>query len=130
MIHLDYGKNAFTFIRRSDGQALRIVARPDAFGPDDPAQQALRTRVFAGEATPEERAQFAAAQAERVQAILDAPLDRLFDVKPVAPRIPGKARVMASLPCEACGEATMETRTRRFGGRILCIPCFEAIGRN
>jgi len=82
--------------------------------------------VFAGEATPEERAQFTAAQAARMQAILDAPLDRLFDVRAVAPRIPAKARILASLTCEACGEAVMETRTRRFAGRTLCIPCFEA----
>ncbi|MDQ3401020.1 MAG: TraR/DksA C4-type zinc finger protein, partial [Chloroflexota bacterium] len=30
-----------------------------------------------------------------------------------------------SLTCEDCDESTMETRTRRFGGRTLCIPCFE-----
>ncbi|MGQ9491945.1 MAG: FmdE family protein, partial [Anaerolineae bacterium] len=120
LIHLDYGKNAFTFIRRSDSKAIRIVARPDAFGPADPVQQALRARVFAGKATPEEGAQFAAAQTARVQAILDAPLDRLFDVKPVEPCIPARARILASLPCEACGEAVMETRTRRFNGRTLC----------
>ncbi|MCX7671169.1 MAG: FmdE family protein [Anaerolineae bacterium] len=129
LIHLDYGKNAFTFIRRSDGKAIRIVARPDAFGPPDPEWPALRARVFAGEATPEEKAQFYAGQAQRTQAILDAPLDRLFDVRPVEPRIPAKARIMASLTCEACGEAVMETRTRRFGGRTLCIPCFEAAER-
>ncbi len=137
LIHLDYGKSAFTFIRRSDGKALRIVARPDAFGPPDPEWSALRARVFGGKATPEEQAQFAAAQAQRTQAILDAPLDRLFDVRPVEPRIPASppwpagqagqgARIMASLTCEECGEATMETRTRRFNGRTLCIPCFEA----
>ena len=31
--------------------------------------------------------------------------------------------------CDECGEMTMETRTRRFQGRTLCIPCFEA-GKN
>ena len=126
LIHLDYGKNAFTFIRRSDGKAIRIVARPDAFGQPDPEHQALMARVRSGEATPEEQAQFQAAQAQRVQAILDAPLSQLFDVRPAEPRIPAKARIFASLACDACGEPTMETRTRRFGGRTLCIPCFEA----
>ncbi|NIR15027.1 MAG: formylmethanofuran dehydrogenase, partial [Desulfobacterales bacterium] len=29
--------------------------------------------------------------------------------------------------CEACGEATMESRTRRFLDQTLCIPCFEAM---
>ena len=63
LIHLDYGKNAFTFIRRSDGKAIRIVARPDAFGQLNPAHQALTTRVRSSEATPGEQAQFQAAQA-------------------------------------------------------------------
>ncbi|MDZ7620494.1 MAG: TraR/DksA C4-type zinc finger protein, partial [Patescibacteria group bacterium] len=34
---------------------------------------------------------------------------------------------LESLPCDACGESTMESRTRRFGGRTLCLPCFQAV---
>ncbi|PLS78993.1 MAG: hypothetical protein CYG59_15500 [Chloroflexi bacterium] len=30
LIHRDYGKNAFTFFRHSDGRALRIITRPTA----------------------------------------------------------------------------------------------------
>jgi formylmethanofuran dehydrogenase subunit E len=47
-------------------------------------------------------------------------------VREVEPRIPARARILTSLVCDACGEMTMETRTRRFQGRTLCIPCFEA----
>lgn len=128
LIHLDYGKNAFTFIRRSDGKALRIITRPDAFGPPNPEHQALFERVRNGEATPEEQARFGALHGQRAQQVLDAPEETLFEVRPVEPVIPARARIFTSLPCDVCGEMTMETRTRRFQGRTVCIPCFQALG--
>jgi formylmethanofuran dehydrogenase subunit E len=127
LIHLDYGKSAFTFIRRSDGKAIRVLARPNAFGEPNPEHQALFARVRNGEATPEERARFQALHHQRAQQILDAPLEQLFEVRAVEPHVPKRARIFTSLTCEVCGESTMETRTRRFDGRTLCIPCFEAM---
>jgi formylmethanofuran dehydrogenase subunit E len=50
----------------------------------------------------------------------------LFEIIPAKGPIPQKARILESLICEACGEQTMESRTRRFLGKTLCIPCFEA----
>lgn len=129
LIHLDHGKNAFTFIRRSDGKALRIVTRPDAFGPPNPEHQALFERVRSGEETPEEQARFGALHGQRAQQVLDAPEEVLFEVRDVEPVIPAQARIFTSLPCDACGEMTMETRTRRFQGRTLCIPCFQELER-
>ena len=126
LIHLDYGKNAFTFIRRSDGKALRIVMRPDASGPPNPDRQTLLERVRSGAATEEEQARFDALHGRRAQQVFDAPEEALFEVREVEPRIPARARILTSLACDACGEMTMETRTRRFQGRTLCIPCFEA----
>jgi formylmethanofuran dehydrogenase subunit E len=40
--------------------------------------------------------------------------------------IPPKARNLNSLLCDACGEMMRETRARRFQGRTLRTPCFEA----
>jgi formylmethanofuran dehydrogenase subunit E len=126
LIHLDYGKNAFTFIRRSDGKALRIVTRPDALGPPNPEHWPLFERVRSGEATPEEQAHFGTLHGQRAQQVLDAPEEVLFEMREVEPRIPARARILTSLACDECGEMTMETRTRRFQGRTLCIPCFAA----
>ena len=126
LIHRDYGKNAFTFIRRSDGKALRIVARPDALGPPNPEHRALFARLRSGEATPDERARFDALHGRRAQEVLDAPEEVLFEVQDVEPHIPEKARIVTSLPCDACGEMAMETRTRNLQGQVLCIPCFRA----
>ena len=33
LIHLDHGKNAYTFVRRSAGKGIPVVARPDASEP-------------------------------------------------------------------------------------------------
>ena len=57
---------------------------------------------------------------------MESALTELFEVKTPVEPVPQKARILASLVCEACGETVMETRARHFGGQLLCIPCFEA----
>jgi formylmethanofuran dehydrogenase subunit E len=126
LIHRDYGKNAYTFIRRSDAKAVRISTKPDAWGPRDPESEALFARVRAGTAGAEERERFNAGHARRAHAILNAPIEQLYDVREVDVPVPQRARVHASVLCESCGESTMETRVRRFNGRELCQPCFDA----
>lgn len=125
LIHLDHGKNAYTFVRRSDGKAVRVSTRPGAWSTRDPEWLALFARVRAGTATPEERSTFAASQRERSERVLDVPLEELYDVREVDVAAPRPARILASVACEACGEAAMETRIRRLDGRELCLPCFE-----
>ncbi len=123
-IHLDHGKNAYTFIRRSDGKAIRIMGKPNAFG-KDPEREALMARMDAGEATAEDRRRFWELQVRRGVEILSAPEQDLFTVQEVEPVIPARARIRQSVQCEMCGETTMETRTRRIFGKVVCIPCFE-----
>lgn len=127
LIHRDFGKNAFTFIRRSDGKAIRVVTTPQAWGDPDSEHRQLFAKVREGQATPEEQARFHQLHAARARAILDAPADGLFDIKEVAERTPKKARIHNSLACEDCGEMAMETRIRKFGGKDLCLPCFEKL---
>lgn len=125
LIHRDYGKNAYTFIRRSDGKAIRIVTRPEGWPPDPPERQALFEKVRADTATPAECRRFQTLQEERSLAVLTVPEEQLFDVRAVELEMPRKARIHTSIRCESCGEPTMETRLRRFAGRQLCIPCWE-----
>ena len=127
LIHLDYGKNAFTFYRRSDGKGIRLVTRPDAFGEPDPEFESLRERLGDEDLTPEERARFWELHAARSRQILDIPLDELFELKEPEGKTPRHARVMDSVACEGCSEQVMETRTRRFEGKTLCIPCFHQL---
>jgi formylmethanofuran dehydrogenase subunit E len=126
LIHLDYGKNVFTFYRRSDKKAVRFALRPEALhDPDDDSGTPGEKRMKEG-LTPENRERLGNARDARKRRIMGTDLKTLFEVKPVQGPVPGKARILESLTCQACGESTMETRTRRFLGQTLCIPCFEA----
>jgi len=125
LIHRDYGKNAFTFFRRSDGKAIRIVTKPLAWGDPSSERRDLLAKLLSGTASEQERQRFRQIQAERTQAILSMPVDALFDIQPVNTPPPPKARLHESLVCEGCGEEVMETRVRRFSGRNLCIPCYD-----
>jgi len=125
LIHLDYGKNAFTFFRRSDGKGIRLVTRSEALDAPDPEWETLRSRLGDEDLTREERDRFHHLHEARSRQILDIPLEKLFEVKEPQGKIPSHARLMDSVICESCGEVVMETRTRRFSGKTVCIPCFN-----
>ncbi len=126
LIHLDYGKNAYTFIRRSDSKAVRVSARPGAFD-RSPEYNELSARVRENSATEEERVRFEELRANRTEDILQAPEEELYAVEELEnTEIPPMARIHNSIACAGCGELTMETRVRRLEGRDLCPACFEA----
>ena len=125
LIHLDYGKNAYTFVRRSDSKAVRVSTRPGAFD-RSPEHKALSAKVRRGDATNEEQARYKEQRAERVETILRAPEEELYAVEELEDaQIPPMARIRNSVACAGCGEPTMETRVRRLEGRELCPACSE-----
>jgi formylmethanofuran dehydrogenase subunit E len=126
LIHKDYGKNAFTFYRRRDGKAARLVARPDLYGEVGPAFRQLVQKMQKEGLTAEEEKTMQDFRERMKQHIMEADFKSLFEVKAPTEPVPQKARILSSLTCAACGEAAMESRTRRFKDQVLCIPCFEA----
>ncbi len=126
LVHRDFGKNAYTFIRRSDGKAVRISTRPGGGGPPDPEWEGLFAKVRSGTASPDERRRFGAIHQQRSESVLAAPLEQLYEVREIDVEAPKPARIHVSVECASCGEPTMETRIRRLDGRELCLPCFEA----
>ncbi|MDJ0622728.1 MAG: FmdE family protein [Desulfocapsaceae bacterium] len=106
LIHLDYGKAAFSFYDRDGTKALRLLLRPDA---------------MAGESGDEPDRQ----EIERL--LMSKPLEEIFKIEQIHGPPPRGARILASLACDSCGESTMESRTRRFAGETLCIPCFNQV---
>ena len=125
LVHHDYGKNAYTFFRRSDGRAVRVVGRPDAWQ-RDPEHQALLAEIRDASASDTERARFRELHESQSRALLALDPEDLFSVTEIDAEPPHLARVHASVPCAQCGEAAMETRVRRLAGRELCQPCFDA----
>ena len=129
LIHRDYGKNAFSFYRRSDGKGIRLVASPDVIPPGDPEREALMAKLREGTLTGEEQSRFDELQLELCRSILQAPLQSLFELKEPSGDVPRRARIHSGHICHRCGERAMETRTRLYGGEFYCIPCFEEIER-
>ena len=125
LIHRDWGKHAYTFHRRSDGRAVRILIRPDGWQ-RNPEQQELFAKLRSGQATPEERARYGELHQSESRKVLDLEPEVLFEVREVSQPPPQLARIQATMVCQRCGEGAMETRIRRLDGRDLCPPCFDA----
>ena len=125
LLFRDYGKTAYTFIRRADGRGLRIASVPRPRPEGDAEYAELRAKLEAGMATAEERAQLEELKRKRVLYILQLPEEQLFRVQEVQLPVPAPAAIRRSLVCSECGEPVMETRARLLGGQPYCIPCFE-----
>ena len=127
LIHRDYGKMAFTFFDRENGQGFRCILKPDANGDMGEALSRLSRKIAEGQANQEDEKRVQVLRQQIQERIMTADLDALFEITVARQRIPRKARVLESLVCEMCEEATMESRTRRFAGKILCQPCFDTV---
>ncbi|MGQ9554624.1 MAG: FmdE family protein [Anaerolineae bacterium] len=124
LLFRDYGKTAYTFIRRSDGRAVRVASRPRHH--EEPEGYAeLREEISAGAASAEEQERFQELHKRRALRLLDMPEEELFTVQPVQVPLPKEAQIHRSVLCEECGEPVMETRSRCLEGKSYCIPCFE-----
>ncbi|HVL07148.1 MAG TPA: FmdE family protein [Acidimicrobiales bacterium] len=124
LIHQDVGKNAYSFFRRSDGRAIRIKVRPDAWQ-RDPEHQALFAKVRSGSATDAERAKFQELHVAQSRKVLALDPDGLYSFTEIDAAPPRKARIHTNITCAECREPAMESRIRRLDGRDLCQPCFD-----
>jgi formylmethanofuran dehydrogenase subunit E len=127
LIHKDYGKNAFTFYRRRDGKATRLVLRPTIYGDTGPLMRKLHHKMQTEGLSEEEDKTWNETRGAISTRIMESDMAEVFEFKAPESSVPKKARILASLTCESCGEPVMETRTRRFNDQVLCIPCFDAV---
>jgi formylmethanofuran dehydrogenase subunit E len=125
LVFRDYGKNAYTFIRRSDGKAVRVTLRQDALSAPNPERDRLFKKVLAGEATEQEKARSQQLRDQQIEEMLALPLEVMFDTQFLDVRMPEKAQIYQSVICSGCAEKVMETRVRLLQGKPYCIPCFE-----
>lgn len=121
LIHRDYGKLAFSFFDRRNGKGLRLLFNQQARGERGGEIAALMAK---GALSATEQQRLEALRTEMQDRLMTLPADELFTIQPLDQAPPRPARVLQSLVCDDCGESTMESRTRRFAGKTLCIPCF------
>ena len=123
LVFRDHGKNAFTFVRLSDGRSVRVLALPDALPPDAEHAQ-LRQKADQGIASDAERARYVERHRARTQMILDLPEGQLFSVTTKdGPAVLVSERTQEAVNCGRCGETVMRTRSVTVEDGFLCIPC-------
>jgi formylmethanofuran dehydrogenase subunit E len=124
LIYKDFGKQVYTFFRRSTGEGFRISVVYQR--EETPEEKAVWEKFLAGDKSPKVAQKVRDIKARKVEEILSAKEERVISVQPVALPLPPKARLYPSIRCDQCGEKTMEARIIRKNGRRLCIPCSEA----
>lgn len=127
LILKDYGKMAFSFYNRRDGSGIRLVFNNSARGTMNEELTDLMDRGNRGLLSSDEQARLGRMRSEMQQRLMTLPVEEVFTAQPLTDRPPRGARVLASLECADCGERTMESRTRRFAGQTLCIPCYQKV---
>ncbi len=127
LMQRDYGKMAFTFYRKRDGKGFRLLLNHDALGAEHAESAELLKKDLEGTITPEEAERLAMLRERTRLQILDAPIESLFTRMEPNQYIPRPAKILETLICASCGEGIMESRSRRFDGKILCIPCFNKV---
>lgn len=127
LIHKDHGKMAFSFFHRPKGEGFRALLRQSIRKDIDQELGELMGKMANGTASEEEKQRAGELRRQMQERVMNAPLEEVFEVTELEALPPRPARILSSLACEACGEETMESRTRRFAGQTLCIPCFEKV---
>ena len=102
LIYRATGKQAFTFVRRDNGRAMRFYFKS--------ANKGMQRDQYQ-------------------EYILNAPLDELFDYKEVEMELLETARRFPSVTCAQCGEAVPEHKIRIQEGEPVCLPCFREYER-
>lgn len=126
LIFKDYGKQAFTFICRDSGKAVRVVLKADFnINTLDPELDKLRPKIMSGTATESETLEFRKHMNDISELMRETPAEKMFDIKHINVEIPQKARIFNSVKCSECGEMFAESRARMQSGEIVCISCYD-----
>jgi formylmethanofuran dehydrogenase subunit E len=127
LIHRDYGKIAFSFYDRENSKALRLLLRPECWGEEDPLLTRLIAENNSGNLSEEDSQKLAELRTIQTNKFMSLSLEDMFSIEELQTRPPRPPCILHSMTCEDCGEQTMESRTRRFSGKALCIPCYQKV---
>lgn len=104
LIFKDYGKPVYTIYDRRTHSAVRVV-----FDEGKVPAPILEDRD------------------EFTEWLLLAPDADVVSLEKVTVAEPEHAQIRVSVRCAFCGETVMETHTREFNGKLVCIPCAEEL---
>jgi formylmethanofuran dehydrogenase subunit E len=103
LIYRGTGKQAFSFFERTSGKSMRVY---------------LKARNEQG-----------LSRAEWQAALLESPLEEIFEFSVPSFSVPERARLFDTLICEICGEGAPEHKMRLQEGKQVCLDCFNSYDR-
>jgi formylmethanofuran dehydrogenase subunit E len=125
LILKDYGKNAYTVLKRSTGQALRFSRKKvyNYHGREQDVFRDLEAVITDGTANEQQKWHHKRLKAED---LLAQPVENVFTISAEEFKAPPYAPLARSEACSVCGEMTMATKlvASPDGGR-LCRPCSQ-----
>lgn len=101
LVHLDYGKGNYSFYNRKAQKGIRLALKKGISNYKDLSRD------------------------EKIHKLLEFEPEDVFDIHEIEFNPPGLALIDESVPCEMCGELTMENRIMIYEGNSLCIPCYK-----
>lgn len=102
LIYRGTGKMAFSFFKRDTGESIRIVYSPAKNFED---------------------------RQKKLEYIMTAPLEELFQFKKPNFQLPERARIFRTVICEICREGAPEHKIRLMDGKKVCLDCFVDYSR-
>jgi formylmethanofuran dehydrogenase subunit E len=127
LIFKNYGKNAYTIIRRSNKKMFRFCRKTyyQYDGKDKEEFVSIDAAIHSGSASEEEKSRY---KLLKSLDLLSKPFNEVFSTKEADFPIPPYASITRSEPCAICKEPTMSTRLVKVeNGRLVCIPCSNEI---
>jgi len=127
LLFRDLGKTAVTVARREDGQAVRLIVRPDYrdnMMARSPAAGPLFQKILVErQGTPEEMHRFHHLWEAITRRELQSSLEEQFHIQHLTTSMPEYARIFDSLICSACSEQVIASKVIEREGQTLCRVC-------
>jgi len=101
LVHKDYGKNNYFFYDRRTEKGIRLAIKSGKFNNKKLSRD------------------------EKIQLLLKSKPEDVFNIYEIEYNPPGLAQVELSVPCEICGEPTMNSRLMTYNSAEMCIPCYK-----
>lgn len=121
---LGYGKFALTLVDKKSGRSVRVVTKPETIQRNKESEFI----TYRMNGTPASQIDQALVE-PLVEFVLGTPAEQMFDIGDVkAFQLPaGKPHDFNAVICDVCGEVTVESYARVKNGKVVCMPCAEAV---
>ncbi|MFX1379123.1 MAG: FmdE family protein [Promethearchaeota archaeon] len=103
LVHQDYGKMNYFFYDRRIKKGVRLALKSEE----------LNNKKLSRD--------------EKIQLLLKSKPESIFNIYEIEYNPPGLAQIEQSVPCEVCGELTMNSRLMTYNNSEMCIPCYKKI---